>query len=77
MSGLQYTFTLKSESRRGKAARLVEDNVDLAFEDLEEAMKWRQAIDAQVLCCLIVYAVQPCLKVDLESKVDSAAIQPP
>jgi len=46
---LQYTFNLKSEiTLKRNGSEVVVEKLCLAFEELPEALKWRQAIARQV-----------------------------
>ena len=49
VSDLQFTFSLKSETRKGRSSGASVEKVDLAFEDEADAIRWRDAIIEQVL----------------------------
>lgn len=45
---LQFTFALKSEVATKKGSRVLVEKMDLAFDENEEAVRWRQALAEQV-----------------------------
>lgn len=45
---LQYTFALKSEVATKKGSKVLVEKMDLAFDENEDAVRWRQALAEQV-----------------------------